>query len=225
VGGGVRARPGEVSLAHGGILFLDELAEWQRPHLDALRQTIETRKAVVSRANHHITYPAKFQLIAAMNPCRCGYLGDPARACARAPICSQQYLAKISGPMLDRFDLMIEVPEVPIHQMLEKTEQESSATIRERVLAAQNFAARRHQGGSTRLNADLSPDEIDQAVGLDDDALALLHQAGEKQALSARGLHRVLRVARTIADLDGDDQTRSTHLAEALRYRRLPSES
>ena len=127
--------------------------------------------------------------------------------------------------MLDRFDLMIEVPEVPIHQMLEKTEQESSATIRERVLAAQNFAARRHQGGSTRLNADLSPDEIDQAVGLDDDALALLHQAVEKQALSARGLHRVLRVARTIADLDGDDQTRSTHLAEALRYRRLPSES
>ena len=225
VGGGVRARPGEVSLAHGGILFLDELAEWQRPHLDALRQTIETRKAVVSRANHHITYPAKFQLIAAMNPCRCGYLGDPARACARAPICSQQNLAKISGPMLDRFDLMIEVPEVPIHQMLEKTEQESSAIIRERVLAAQDFAARRHLDGSTRLNADLSPDEIDQAVGLDDDALALLHQAGEKQALSARGLHRVLRVARTIADLDGDDQTRSTHLAEALRYRRLPSES
>ena len=225
VGGGVRARPGEVSLAHGGILFLDELAEWQRPHLDALRQTIETRKAVVSRANHHITYPAKFQLIAAMNPCRCGYLGDAARACARAPICSQQYLAKISGPMLDRFDLMIEVPEVPIHQMLEKTEQENSATIRERVLAAQDFAARRHPDGSTRLNADLSPDEIDQAVGLDDDALALLHQAGEKQALSARGLHRVLRVARTIADLDGDDQTRSTHLAEALRYRRLPSES
>jgi len=225
VGGGVRARPGEVSLAHGGILFLDELAEWQRPHLDALRQTIETRKAVVSRANHHITYPAKFQLIAAMNPCRCGYLGDPARACARAPICSQQYLAKISGPMLDRFDLMIEVPEVPIHQMLEKTQQENSATIRDRIIAAQDFAAKRRSDGLKRLNADLSPDEIDQAVGLDDEALALLHQAGEKQALSARGLHRVLRVARTIADLDGDEQTRSTHLAEALRYRRLPMES
>ena len=225
VGGGVRARPGEVSLAHGGILFLDELAEWQRPHLDALRQTIETRKAVVSRANQHITYPAKFQLIAAMYPCRCGYLGDPARACARAPICSQQYLAKISGPMLDRFDLMIEVPEVPIHQMLEKTQQENSATIRDRIIAAQDFAAKRRLDGLKRLNADLSPDEIDQAVGLDDEALALLHQAGEKQALSARGLHRVLRVARTIADLDGDEQTRSTHLAEALRYRRLPMES
>ena len=140
VGGGMRARPGEVSLAHHGILFLDELAEWPRGHLDSLRQTVETRKSVVSRANHHVTYPARFQLIAAMNPCRCGYLGDPSRACSRAPLCSQQYLSKISGPMLDRFDLLIEVPEVPINMMIDKTKSESSAMIRQRVIAAQSQA-------------------------------------------------------------------------------------
>ena len=153
VGGGHCARPGEVSLAHNGILFLDELAEWPRAHLDSLRQTIETHKAVVSRANHHVTYPARFQLIAAMNLCRCGFLGDPARACSREPLCSQQYLSKISGPMLDRFDLIIEVLEVPIHMMMDKSEQETSAEIRTRFMAAQQKDAisRKQQ----KLNADL----------------------------------------------------------------------
>ena len=223
VGGGHRARPGEVSLAHNGILFLDELAEWQRPHLDSLRQTIETHKAVVSRANHHVTYPARFQLIAAMNPCRCGYLGDPARACSRAPLCSQQYLSKISGPMLDRFDLLIEVPEVPIHMMMDKSDQETSADIRARVMAAQQKA--KTSRNQQKLNADLSPDEIDATIKLDDVSRALLHQAAEKNALSARGFHRVLRVARTIADLANDEQTKDFHLAEALQYRRLATES
>ena len=223
VGGGHRARPGEVSLAHNGILFLDELAEWPRAHLDSLRQTIETHKAVVSRANHHVTYPARFQLIAAMNPCRCGFLGDPARACSRAPLCSHQYLSKISGSMLDRFDLLIEVPEVPIHMMMDKSEQETSEDIRARVMAAQHRAKASRQ--QNKLNADLSPDEIDATIKLDDASRTLLHQAAEKNALSARGFHRVLRVARTIADLANDEETKDVHLAEALQYRRLATES
>ena len=225
VGGGMRARPGEVSLAHHGILFLDELAEWPRSHLDSLRQTVETRKSVVSRANHHVTYPARFQLIAAMNPCRCGYLGDPSRACSRAPLCSQQYLSKISGPMLDRFDLLIEVPEVPINMMIDKTKSESSAMIRQRVIAAQSQAQKRFPDQHGKLNADLTPDEIDITIILNDDARNLLKEAAEKNALTARGYHRVLRVARTIADLDGQSQILKQHLAEALQYRRMAKET
>ena len=214
----------EVTMIHSvaGQLH-DENLIWQRPHLDSLRQTIETHKAVVSRANHHVTYPARFQLIAAMNPCRCGYLGDPARACSRAPLCSQQYLSKISGPMLDRFDLLIEVPEVPIHMMMDKSDQETSADIRARVMAAQQKA--KTSRNQQKLNADLSPDEIDATIKLDDASRALLHQAAEKNALSARGFHRVLRVARTIADLANDEETKDFHLAEALQYRRLATES
>lgn len=220
VGGGIKARPGEVSLAHGGILFLDELAEWQRPHLDALRQTVETGKAVVSRANHHVTYPARFQLIAAMNPCRCGYLSDAERACSRAPICSQQYLSKISGPMLDRFDMMIEVPEVPIHILTSPADNESSADILSRVLTARQLAQTRPSQNDGTINAMLSADQIDEVVHLDDNGKTLIKTAADKQALSARGYHRILRVARTIADLAGDEVVRHEHLAESLQYRR-----
>ena len=222
VGGGSRARPGEVSLAHGGVLFLDELAEWNRTHLDALRQTIETGKAVVSRANHHITYPARFQLIAAMNPCRCGYLGDPARACSRAPGCSRQYLSKISGPMLDRFDMMIEVPEVQINTLSRAGTSEDSATVAGRIAAARQFAGQRPQQAGGMPNAHLGADMLEDVMGMDEKAHQLIEDAASKQGLSARGYHRLLKIARTIADLDQQPAVTSRHIAEALQYRRLP---
>jgi len=225
VGGGARANPGEVSLAHGGVLFLDELAEWPRAHLDSLRQTIETGKAVVSRANHHITYPARFQLIAAMNPCRCGYLGDPERACTRAPLCGRQYQSRLSGPMLDRFDMLIEVPEVPVHLLTRPSENEDSATVSARISDARNMAVMRPAQGENLANAQLTPEMIETIIPLEDKTMALIHDAAEKQGLSARGFHRVLRVARTIADLAGAEALGQDHLAEALQYRRLPSES
>jgi len=217
VGGGARARPGEISLAHGGVLFLDELAEFAKPALDALRQPLETGQVVVARANHHVTYPARFQLIAAMNPCRCGYLGDPARACTRAPDCGRTYCARVSGPMLDRFDMVIEVPEVSGQLLLDRTPGEASLDVARRVASAQDFAIR-------RAEVDGDSDEIFN-VPLRDvspDATSLLEVAIEKKSLSARGFHRVLRVARTIADLQQQPVIDRGHLAEALGYRAMP---
>jgi magnesium chelatase family protein len=214
VGGGARARPGEISLAHGGVLFLDELAEFAKPALDALRQPLETGQVVVARANHHVTYPAQFQLIAAMNPCRCGYLGDPARACTRAPECGRTYCARVSGPMLDRFDMVIEVPEVSGQLLLDRTPGEATSAVARRVADAQGFAARRApapDGENDTPLRDVSPD-----------ATSLLELAIEKKSLSARGFHRVLRVARTIADLQQQTVIERGHLAEALGYRAMP---
>ena len=214
VGGGARARPGEISLAHGGVLFLDELAEFAKPALDALRQPLETGQVVVARANHHITYPAQFQLIAAMNPCRCGYLGDPARACTRAPECGRTYCARVSGPMLDRFDMVIEVPEVSGQLLLDRTPGEATSAVARRVADAQGFAARRApapEGENDTPLRDVSPD-----------ATSLLELAIEKKSLSARGFHRVLWVARTIADLQQQTVIERGHLAEALGYRAMP---
>ena len=218
VGGGARARPGEISLAHGGVLFLDELAEFAKPALDALRQPLETGQVVVARANHHVTYPARFQLVAAMNPCRCGYLGDPSRACARAPDCGRSYCARVSGPMLDRFDMIIEVPEVSGQLLLDKTPGEASVAVARRVATARDFAA------ISRPQADPGQGDgfDDPTAQMSEDARRLIELAIEKQSLSARGFHRVLRVARTIADLERDPQIGRQHLAEALAYRAMP---
>ncbi|MEC8538122.1 MAG: ATP-binding protein, partial [Pseudomonadota bacterium] len=214
VGGGARARPGEISLAHGGVLFLDELAEFAKPALDALRQPLETGQVIVARANHHVTYPARFQLIAAMNPCRCGYLGDPQRACGRAPECGRRYCARISGPMLDRFDMVVEVPEVSGRMLLNRAPGESSTVVAARVVEARSFAAERMplaDAGSDSPLHDVSAE-----------ATTLLEQALDRHSLSARGFHRILRVARTIADLAAMRCVDRHHIAEALAYRAMP---
>ena len=219
VGGGARAKTGEISLAHRDVLFLDELAEFAKPVLDALRQPLETGSIVVARANHHVTYPAEFQLVAAMNPCRCGYLGDPARACARAPACGRSYCERISGPMLDRFDLIIELPEVDSRLLLESAPAETSGDIAARVRDAARFASSLQ---ATRPDPDANLDSHLAPGRLTDPARQLLELAVDKQALTARGFHRVLRVARTISNLARSEQIDRPHLAEALAYRAMP---
>lgn len=223
VGGGSKAKPGEISLAHLGVLFLDELPEFQRPVLEALRQPMETGRVTVSRANHHITYPARFQLVAAMNPCRCGWLGDPARACSRAPKCGTDYQAKLSGPILDRIDLILSVPPVTPADLARPPEGDTSATIRARVEAArarqQNRFADIPEDQRPRSNAELTGRLLDRAMTIEEDARALLQKAAEKMGLSARGYHRVLRVARTLADLQDRDPIIRSDIAEALGYR------
>ena len=225
IGGGPRARPGEVSLAHAGVLFLDELPEFQRPTLEALRQPVESGRAVVARANAHVTYPARFQLVAAMNPCRCGHLDDPAIACARAPRCAQDYQAKISGPLFDRIDLHVDVPAVSAADLTLPPPAEGSAQIRARVAMARQVQADRfaHLPDDKRIlvNAQADGKLLEEIAGPDPDGRKLLTQAAAAMKLSARGYHRVLRVARTLADLDGAPAVRRIHIAEALSYRRV----
>lgn len=220
VGGGKGAKPGEISLAHNGVLFMDEFPEFPRAVLETLRQPIETGDVVVARANAHVRYPCKFLLIAAANPCKCGYLSDPARACAKVPICGEDYLGRISGPLMDRFDLRVEVPPVAYTDLDLPATGDNSATVAARVQAARNLqTARFHGQPSMRVNADLEGGMLEELAAPDPEGRELLARVAQKFGLSARGYHRVLRVARTIADLDGSDLVRLPHIAEAVSFR------
>jgi magnesium chelatase family protein len=217
VGGGQKAKPGEASLAHHGVLFLDELPEFHPQVLDSLRQPLETGEIVVARANAHITYPARFQLIAAMNPCRCGWAGTNGEACARGPRCAADYQARVSGPLMDRIDLHVDVPPVTPADLALPSPAEGTAEAAARVADARSAQAERG-----RLNARLSADLLDHVAEPDSGGRALINQAAEAMGLTARSYHRVLRSARTIADLDGSDGVRRVHIAEALSLRRSP---
>ncbi|MDM7458965.1 MAG: YifB family Mg chelatase-like AAA ATPase, partial [Paracoccus sp. (in: a-proteobacteria)] len=220
IGGGRGARPGQISLAHNGVLFLDEMPEFSRQVLDTLRQPIETGEVVVSRANAHVKYPCRFLLVAAANPCRCGHLADAARACSRAPACGTDYLARISGPLMDRFDLRLDLPAVDLADLDLPPSGETSAAIAARVADARAIQARRFAAyPGISVNAEASGAILDEIAAPDAAGRMLINQAAERLGLTARGYHRILRSARTIADLDHSDRVHSHHLAEAISYR------
>jgi magnesium chelatase family protein len=224
VGGGVQARPGEVSLAHHGVLFLDELPEFQPQVLDGLRQPLEAGEVAIARANHRAVYPARFQLVAAMNPCRCGRATEPGYACKRAPNerCMAQYQARLSGPLIDRIDMAIEVPAVSAADMVLPAPAEGSTEAGARVAAARRRQSDRLGGRlppAFATNAACPPALLDELARPDTAGLALLREAADHLRLSARAYHRVLRVARTLADLQGAEEVGRRHVAEALSYR------
>lgn len=225
-GGGMRARPGEISLAHHGVLFLDELPEFDARVLDSLRQPLENGEVAVSRANHRVTYPARFMLVAAMNPCRCGHAYEPGYSCKRGRIdrCTADYQGRISGPLMDRIDLRIEVPAVTASDLILPAPAEGSAEVAARVAAARAVQIARYGAlglPHIRTNAEAPAAVLEEIAQPDAQGQKLLRDAAETMRLSARGYHRVLRVARTLADLDGADTIGRLHLAEALSYRAL----
>jgi magnesium chelatase family protein len=215
VGGGLRAKPGEISLSHQGVLFLDELPEFSQQALDALRQPLETGQVLIARANHHVTYPARILLAAAMNPCRCGG-GPGAGMCRRGPRCATEYQARLSGPLLDRIDIQLDVPPVTPADLALPPPVEGTAEAAARVTRAREAQAARAQG----LNAVLGLEALEKVAAPDAPGAALLSKAAESLALSARAYHRTLKVARTIADLDGSAGVRRIHVAEALSLKR-----
>ncbi len=224
IGGGRRARPGEISMAHMGVLFLDELPEFQRPALEALRQPLESGRAVIARADAHVAYPARVQLVTAMNPCKCGFLDDPAQACPRAPRCAREYQSRISGPLLDRIDIHVEVPQVSAADLSLPAPAERSADIANRVAAARAIQKARYAElapeAGIRTNAEADGELLEQVAAPDEAGRKLLTEVTDSMGLSARGYHRVLKVARTLADLDGGGPVRHIHIAEAVSYRR-----
>lgn len=221
VGGGIKAKPGEISLAHKGVLFLDELPEFQRVSLEALRQPLEAGIVTISRANAHVTYPADIQFIAAMNPCRCGYGEDPRKACSKAPKCLEDYQSKISGPLMDRIDLKIHMSAVELPIFKEKAALENSANVKKRIIKARERQQKRLSdlGVPIHINANLSQKHIEVICKLSSDAENFFFNAAQKLNLSARGLFRTLKVARTIADLAESREILKPHLSEALAYR------
>jgi magnesium chelatase family protein len=226
VGGGIRARPGEVSLAHNGVLFLDEFPEFTPQVLDSLRQPLETGDCMIARVNHRISYPARFQLIAAMNPCRCGMAGEPGMTCARGPRCQSDYQARISGPMMDRIDLRVEVPALTPSDLIRPNKPESSSVVATRVATARQMQRERFEKrglGMILTNAQCSTALVEEIAAPDSAGMALLSDASEQLKFSARAYHRILKVARTLADLDGAESVGRIHLAEAISYR-MPAE-
>jgi magnesium chelatase family protein len=220
IGGGRQAKPGEVSLAHNGVLFMDEFPEFPRAVLETLRQPIETGEVMIARANAHVKYPCKFMLVAAANPCKCGYLSDPARACARVPQCGEDYMGRISGPLMDRFDLRVDVPPVAFTDLDLPPNGDTSTQVAARVAQARDVQQARFEGhtGMT-VNADAEGDMLEEIASPDSEARALLTKVADRFHLSARGYHRVIRVARTIADLEGAETVRRPHIAEAVSFR------
>jgi magnesium chelatase family protein len=226
VGGGLRARPGEISLAHNGVLFLDEMPEFSGQVLDSLRQPLESGEVAIARANHRITYPARFMLVAAMNPCRCGHAYEPGYSCKRAQLdrCTADYQMRISGPLMDRIDLRIEVPAVTAADLILPPPSEGSAEVAARVAAARDLQLARYADAGLphiRTNAEAPASLLETVAQPDAQGQKLLRDAAETMKLTARGYHRVLCVARTLADLDGAEKIGRLHLAEALSYRAL----
>ena len=222
VGGGANPMPGEVSLAHNGVLFLDEFPEFPKQVTDSLRQPMEDRKVTITRASGRVTFPCAFMLVAAMNPCRCGFFGHPTKPCTCRPDEVKRYISKISGPVLDRIDIQIELPSLSYDELAEKGQRgESSAVIRERVVAARERAIERMKEDRVYCNAQLDAAGIRKYCPIDEKASELLKSAYERLGLSARGYDRVLRLARTIADLDGSDEIHAQHIAEAIQLRSL----
>ncbi len=222
IGGGQKVKPGEISLAHHGVLFLDELPEFVRPTLEALRQPMETGDALVARANAHVKYPARFQLVAAMNPCRCGYLGDIDMECTKAPRCGTDYQSKISGPLMDRIDIHVDVPPVSVEDLQSAPNGETSESVAVRVDKARQIQAERYGLNEGILNARVQGRMLENITKMDAETQELLNKAVEQSKMSARGYYRILRVARTIADLNGGSAELSkADVAEALGYRRF----
>ena len=219
VGGGRQPRPGEITLAHRGVLFLDELPEFSHTALESLRQPLEDRKVTISRAQGSATFPANFMLVAAMNPCPCGYYGDPKKECSCSPASVVKYQKRISGPLLDRMDMFTEVPPVEYEKLVESEPWETSAQVRARVEKARDVQQNRFRNTSFICNAEMGPAEVWQYCQVDDGARGLLQTAMKQLNLSARAFHRILKLSRTIADLSGADIIGIAHLAEALQYR------
>ena len=219
VGGGVNPRPGEITLSHRGILFLDELPEFGHASLEVLRQPIEDKVVTISRAQGTMTFPANFMLVAAMNPCPCGYSGDPEHACSCSPSSISRYRRRISGPLLDRFDIFVDVPRVEYEKLVTPPSSENSETVRERISRSIDIQRKRFAKTGLNSNSDMGPVEVWDHCAVEDSAQSLLQMAMKQLTLSARGLHRVLKVARTIADLAGSPGILTPHVAEALQYR------